>query len=160
MKLDLKTMIIAGAVVMAMTVEAVVFVMLMPRSSKPTAGAAADGTGDAAATPEAPTSDYAEEPIGEFKCTNNQEESMLHLRFKVDAVVKSSERVPFRDANNARKARVREVIEKIVRSASRDDLDDPNLSTLKRLIKVEVNKVLEKSFVTEAVIHDFSMIEQ
>ena len=157
MKLNLKTLIIAGAVAAAMTLEAVVLLVLTSGQSTPAAG----DTAESAATKEdVAIGDYAEEPIGEFKCTNNQEESIVHLRFKVDAVVKNSARVSFRDANNARKARVREVIEKIVRSASRDDLNDPNLSTLKRLIKVEVNKVLESTVVIEAVIHDFSMIEQ
>lgn len=158
MKLNSKTLIIAVAVLLAMTVEAVVLVMVVPRQGGP--GATAAGNDSATAAPDLPASDYAEEPVGEFKCTNNREESMLHVRFKVDAVVKSSEKLAFRDAVNARKARVREVVEKIVRSAERDDMDDPHLSTLKRLIKVEVNKVLEKSFITEAIIHDFSMIEQ
>jgi hypothetical protein len=160
MKLHPKTLIIAGAVAGAMTLEAVVLLLLNGGQTPTAAGAAPEGAEAAAVQEEIPGGDFAEEPIGEFKCTNNQEESIVHLRFKVDAVVKNSARVSFRDANNARKSRVREVIERILRSATREDLNDPNLSTLKRLIKVEVNKVLESTVVTEAVIHDFSMIEQ
>ena len=66
----------------------------------------------------------------------------------------------FRDTNAAHKYSVRQAVEQIVRKAQREDLNDPNLSTLRRLIREEVNKVLGKSFVIEAVIHDFSMIEQ
>ena len=159
MKLSLQTLIIAGAVVTAMTLEAVVFLLLMPSSSKPVAADAQ--TEDPAAKEEAITVDTAEEPVGDpFNCTNNQEEGNLHLRFKVSAVVKANEQIRFRDTNAAHKTRVRQTIEKIVRRASREELNDPELSTLKRSIREEVNKILGKSFITEAVIHDFSMIEQ
>ncbi len=161
MKLNLKTLIIAGAVAGAMAVEAVVMLLMMPAQPKPAAGDAAEKTaGTEASKDEISGGDFVEERIDEFKCTNNQEESNLHLRFKIDAVVKASEKVPFRDAITARKARIRQTVEKILRRASRDELNDPDLNTLKRLIREEVNKVLEKSYMTEAVIHDFSMIEQ
>jgi len=162
MKLNLKTLIVAGGVVAAMALEGVFFLLLMPTSPKPAAGdAAATATDDGEEKSEAVVSELAEEPLGEqFNCTNNQQESIVHLRFKVVAVVKSGQQVAFRDSNTLHKTRVRQSIEKIARSASREDLDDPNLSTLKRLVREEVNKVLGKSFVLEAVIHDLSMIEQ
>ncbi len=161
MKLNMKTLIIAGGVVAAMAAEAVVMLLLMPSAPKPAAGETSESVSQDVADPdEIANSDYTEEPINEFKCTNNQQESNLHLRFKVEAVVKKSERISFQEAVKDRKARIRQTVEKIVRSASPEDLNDPNLSTLKRLIREEVNKVLEKSYVVEAVIHDFSMIEQ
>ena len=159
MKLNMKTLIIAGAVAGAMALEAVVMFWMMPNQSKPVAGDASE-MDDAISSKVIVGSDYIEEPINEFKCSNNQEESNLHLRFKVDAVVKKSEKLSFQEAVKDRKARIRQTVEKIVRSASRDELNDPHLSTLKRLIREEVNKVLEKSFIIEAVIHDFSVIEQ
>lgn len=160
MKLNPKTLIIAGGVVAAMALEGVMFLLLMPSPPTPAAGETA-AAGDGEEKAEAPTSETKEEPIGEqFNCTNNQQESIVHLRFKVAAVVKSGQEVKFREMNTEHKTRVRQAIESITRRASREDLDDPNLSTLKRLIREEVNKVLGKSFVIEAVIHDFSMIEQ
>jgi flagellar basal body-associated protein FliL len=160
MKLSLKGMIMAGAVVAAMTLEAVVFLLLMP-SHPPSAAGDAQVSDKTAATDEQGAIDTAEEPLGDpFNCTNSKEESNLHLRFKVAAVVKANQTVPFRESKEAHKNRVRQAVEKIVRSANREDLNDPNLSTLKRLIREEVNKILGKSFVIEAVIHDFSMIEQ
>lgn len=160
MKLNLKAIIIAVGVVTAMALEGVVFLLMMPGQPKPAAGDAqsAEDTAEKEAVAE---NDTAEEPIGDpFNCTNNQQESNLHLRFKVVAVVKTNQSVTFRDANTAHKTRVRGAIEKIVRKASRDDLNDPNLSTLSRLMREEINKVLGKSYVIDAVIHDFSMIEQ
>jgi flagellar basal body-associated protein FliL len=160
MKLNLQAMIIAAVVIAAMTLEGIVFLLLMPSHPKPAAGEV-QATDESAATETAVTTDTAEEPFGDpFNCTNNQEEGNLHLRFKVAGVVKSNQQVAFRDTNAAHKTRVRQAVEKVVRSASRDDLNDPNLSTLKRLIREEVNKILGKSFIIEAVIHDFSMIEQ
>lgn len=159
MKLNPKTLIITGGVVAAMALEGVMFLLLMPSPPTPAAGETAAGDGEEKA--EAPTSETKEEPIGEqFNCTNNQQESIVHLRFKVAAVVKSGQEIKFREMFTEHKTRVRQAIESIARRASRDDLEDPNLSTLKRLIREEVNKVLGKSFIIEAVIHDFSMIEQ
>ena len=159
MKLNVKTLIIAGGVVAAMALEAVVFLILMP---SPVPQAAAETATPAEETPEKITeSETKEEPIGEqFNCTNNREESIVHLRFKVMAVVKSGQEVPFREMNTTYKARIRQAIEKIARNATREDFDDPSLNTLRRLIREEVNKVLGKSFVMDSVIYDFSMIEQ
>lgn len=160
MKLNMKTMIIAGAVVGAMALEAVVMLVLMPSSSKPAAGDTSEESVEESLT-ESSSSAYAEEPIDEFKCTNNQEESIIHLRFKVVAVVKDREKVTFREIRDLRKSRIRQAVEKIVRRASRDTLNnDPDLNTLKRQIREEINKILEHDYVFEAVIHDFSMIEQ
>lgn len=160
MKLNLKAVIIAVGVVTAMALEGVVFLLMMPSHPKPAAGDAQSAV-ETAAKDETADNDTAEEAIGDpFNCTNNQQESNLHLRFKVVAVVKANQSVAFRDMNTAHKTRVRQAIEKIVRRAQREDLNDPNLSTLSRLMREEINKVLGKSYVIEAVIHDFSMIEQ
>lgn len=160
MKLNMKTMIIAGAVVAAMALEGIAFLLFMPSSPKNAAGETADPEAPAQKE-EAVAIDTAEEPLGDpYTCTNNVEESMMHLRFKVAAVVKSNQQVPFRDAVTAHKTRIRQTVETIFRRAERTDLNDASLSTLKRLIREEVNKVLGKSYVIEAVIYDFSMIEQ
>lgn len=160
MKLNLKAVIIAVGVVTAMALEGVFFLLMMPSQPKPAAGEAQSAE-ETAGKDETADNDTAEEPIGDpFNCTNNQQESNLHLRFKVVAVVKANQSVAFRDMNTAHKTRVRQAIEKIVRRAQREDLNDPNLSTLSRLMREEINKVLGKSYVIEAVIHDFSMIEQ
>lgn len=161
MKLDLKTMIIAGAVASAMVLEAVVMLMMMPSQPKPAAGDASAVAVDAVDSKhEGSGSAYIEERIDEFKCTNNREESNLHLRFKVDAVILKSKEIEFRDAVKARKARIRHAVEKIIRGADRVALNDPSLNSLNRQIREEINKVLEKDYMTDAVIHDFSMIEQ
>ena len=62
-----------------------------------------------------------------------------------------------RDVNTDR---VRQAVVKVARSSNREDLEDPNLSTMKRLIREEINKVLRKSFIIEVVISDFRTMEQ
>jgi flagellar basal body-associated protein FliL len=78
----------------------------------------------------------------------------------VAAVVKTNDAVQFRESVTKHKNRIRQAIEKIFRSAERDELNDANLNALKRSMKEEVNKVLRKSYVDEIVVYDFSMIEQ
>lgn len=160
MKLNLKTMMIAGAVVAAMALEGVVFLLLMPGQPKPVAGET-QSKDEPSGKDEGTGTDAAEEPLGEpYNCTNNKEESMMHLRFKVAAVVKTNDAVQFRESVTKHKNRIRQAIEKIFRSAERDELNDANLNALKRSMKEEVNKVLRKSYVDEIVVYDFSMIEQ
>ena len=57
-------------------------------------------------------------------------------------------------------ARVRQLVNQIVRRSSLEDLNDPNLSTIKRLIRQEVNRLLRKSYVIEVVISDIRTMEQ
>ena len=63
-------------------------------------------------------------------------------------------------ANQHHNARVRQAVLKVARSASLEDLNDPNLTTIKRQLREEINKVLRKSYVTEVVISDFKTMEQ
>lgn len=163
MKPNVKTLMIAGLVIGAMALEGVLFLVLMPSHPSPAAGS--DDSEDSDATKvESSSSNTVEEPLGEaFKCTNNRAKgSVVFLNFKVTVVLKDGrEAVEFREAlTKMYKTRVRQVIEKIARSASMDDLYDPHLSTLKRLIREEVNKVMTKSYVIEVVVNDFQMTEQ
>lgn len=87
--------------------------------------------------------------------------SIIHVTFKLVAVVPRDQQLSFEDAANVEhNARVRQAIVKVARSANMDDLSDPELSTLKRLIREEMNKVLRKSYVNEIVISDFKTMEQ
>ena len=56
--------------------------------------------------------------------------------------------------------RVREKVNKIVRSSNLDELNDPNLGTIKRLIKEDINRLLRKTYVVEVIITDMRVMEQ
>jgi flagellar basal body-associated protein FliL len=140
------------------------FLWLLP------AGASEHGLDDAAAGGEDPdhgtTNDGPETVevlVDSFSTTNSRAApgSVIHLTFKLTAVVPSGQDVSFEHAaNQHHNARVRQAVLKVARSASLEDLNDPNLTTVKRQLREEINKVLRKSYVTEVVISDFKTIEQ
>lgn len=166
MKLNGKTLIIAGVVVVAMVLEAAIIFLIMPQKGADVAASEQQETeAEPADMEEEPTvtDDMAEVLIDSFNCTNNRiaPGSVIHLSFKVVGIVRAKQKISFEEsANHTHKTRVRQSIERIARSSSLEDLNDPNLSTLKRLIREETNKILGKSFVTEIVINDFRMLEQ
>lgn len=164
MKLNMKAIIIAGVVVVAMVLEAVVIFMMMPANSPATAAAAEDAEASVETEiPEGPKDDLTEVAIDSFNCTNNvvAPGSVIHLSFKVIGVVPAKLQQSFdENANKTHKTRVRQVIERIARSSSLEDLNDPNLGTIKRLIREETNKTLGRSYVSEVVITEFRMLEQ
>jgi len=168
MKLNIKTLIIAGVVVIAMTLEAaIIFMMMPPKAAVVDAGEQSKSgqeSGDLEMAEEpAVSDDFAEVLVDSFNCTNNRVApgSVIHLSFKVIGIVQAKQKLSFEEAaNHTHKTRVRQSIERIARSSSLEDLNDPNLSTLKRMIREETNKILGKSFVTEIVVNDFRMLEQ
>jgi len=131
----------------------------------------------AAADPTAPKPDDAKAGAGKesrneqlveveihsVNVTNNNAaaDTIVHISFKLHALVASDQKSAFEDAvKTNQKARVREAVEKIARSATLEDLNDSNLSTLKRLLREEVNKVLRQSYVIEVAINDFKTMQQ
>lgn len=108
-------------------------------------------------------SESAEVTLETFMTTNNKAApgSIIHMTFRLVCIVATAQRTAFEHAaNEEHRHRVRETILKVARSASMEDLSDPDLSTIKRLFREEINKVLRKSYVTEVVISDFKTIEQ
>jgi len=87
--------------------------------------------------------------------------SVLHISFTLVAIVSKNNVQPFKDdVLKEKKWRVKQAVIKVVRSASIDDLNDPELGTITRLIREEINKVLGKSYVTKVVIAEFRAMEQ
>ncbi len=108
-------------------------------------------------------SDAVEVTVDSFSTTNSRAApgSVIHLTFKLTAVVSSGQDIEFEHAaNQHHNARVRQAVLKVARSANLEDLNDPNLTTIKRQLREEINKVLRKSYVTEVVISDFKTMEQ
>ena len=107
--------------------------------------------------------DAVEVMVDSFSTTNSRAApgSVIHLTFKLTAVVPKGQEIAFEHAANQQSnARVRQAVLKVARSAGLDDLNDPNLTTIKRQLREEINKVLRKSYVTEVVISDFKTMEQ
>ncbi len=111
----------------------------------------------------APESDTAEVILETVMTTNNKAApgSIIHMTFRLVCIVATAQKAAFeRAANEEHRHRVRETVLKVARSANMEDLSDPDLSTLKRLLREEINKVLRKSYVIEVVVSDYKTIEQ
>lgn len=154
--------LIIGVVIVAMVVEAgVIYVLLPPKAQATTVAEKGDAKKETAKEDLAPDQDAEEESIDSFNCTNSKTPgTVVHVSFKLVAVVQTRDKMNFSEANKKHRTRVRQSVERVVRNASEEDLHDPNLSTLKRLIREEVNKVLGKSWMSEVVITDFRTMEQ
>lgn len=163
---------IIALLVVAMLGEAGVFIFMGAGSATPAAASAVDsaakpqaaaGSGGKVPAEAAKADGLVEVEVHNFTVTNNiaAADTIVHVAFKMYALVPSDQKSAFEDAAMVKnKARVREAVEKIARSATLDDLNDPNLGTLKRLLKEEVNKVLKQSYIVEVVISDFRTMEQ
>ena len=152
---------VLGLLVIVMAVEAAGIYLLIPAPAASATGAESEA---GSSTPAAELSDTVEVPIDPpFNVTNSRAApgSIIHITFRLVAVVSGRQQTAFADAVNViHSARVRQAIVKVARSSSMEDLSDPELSTLKRLIREEINKVLRKSYVIEVVISDFKTMEQ
>ncbi len=147
---------IAVFVVVLMGIEAVVLMFVLPSAP------AEQSTETEVAEAETIENETVEVSVGKFAPTNSRAApgTVIHLQFTLVALVSPDNEVRFDEAVNKRyKHQVREKVIKVARSSSLDDLSDPNLSTIKRLVKEEINKLLRKSYISEIVISDFKRTE-
>lgn len=150
-------------VVMGVEAAAIYFLVPQPVHSGNQAGNGGGETGQAGGGGiEVTDLDTAEESIGTFNITVNQTDSgVIHLTFELVAIVAQDSLDPFKKAvEKVQHHRVRQAIVKVARSSSLEEITDPHLDTMKRLIREEVNKVLGKSYIIEVVFPDFKYIEQ
>lgn len=164
MKFGGKTILIVALIPVAMLLSAGLTYMLVA----PAVDAAPKEEGGKAASEESETDDVPSDAtvevlIDSFNCTNNRAAagSTIHVSFKVVCIVPDGQNLAFEElANKTNKTRVRQAIERIIRSAALEDLHDPNLSTIRRQIREEVNKVVGKNYVLDIVVNDIRLIEQ
>ena len=79
--------------------------------------------------------------------------TLVHVNFELVAGVAGKNEATFREAVEVNyRNRLRQAIGEIVRSASLEDLQDPDLNQLKRRIKEDLNKTLQSSYVVEVII--------
>ncbi|MFK7776560.1 MAG: hypothetical protein QM501_00385 [Gimesia sp.] len=107
--------------------------------------------------------DTAEVKINEFSVTNNIAEpgATIHVTFKLVALVEQGAAADFESkVKEYNQARVKQAVIEVVRKSSLADLNDPQLGTMKRMMKEAVNKVLKKSYIIEIVISEYRTMTQ
>lgn len=122
----------------------------------------ADGTSTALAIdPEPELPDTAEVSLGEFDSSNGTASpgSIVHVSFKITAVTPTSLDSVLEQKLKTHQARIRQIVNTIVRSSSLEELNDPKLATIKRMIREEINRLLRKSYVNEIVITDVRVFD-
>lgn len=90
-----------------------------------------------------------------FNVTNSSADlgTLVHVNFELVAGVSKKNAETFTTAATENyKNRLREVVNEIVRSASLEELQDPDLNQLKRRIREDLNKTLQQSYVVEIVV--------
>ncbi len=160
-----KPIFLAVILLVVMAAEAGALLLFLP---SPTAtdghGETEDGHGEHGHATEGHDEPEAVEVlIDSFSVTNGRAAAgaTIHVTLKVTAVVPSGQQMAFEHAaNQEHNARVRLAIEKVCRSANLEDLNDPNLTSIRRQLREEINKVLRKSYVTEIVISNYKTMEQ
>lgn len=122
---------------------------------------AAGGHGETAKP--ASTSQFAECELDAYNVTNRQAAAdvTLQVQFKLVAIVATEQQSAFESlAKTEQKARVREAVEKLIRKASFEDLYDPSLGVIKRLVREEINRVLRQTFVTDVILSEYKTTER
>lgn len=145
-----------GLLVLVMVVEAAGIYVWLPQPSAQNADVAPEDLVDVNSF-----ADTVEVKIGDFRPTSSAKGYQggdITLEFTLAAEVSKDVQESFRSAiKDAHQFRVRQAVERVCRSASREQLDDPNLSTLKRLLREEINKVLGQSYIIQVLITDWQI---
>lgn len=155
------TKMLIGIVVTVLMIGegAVLYLVLAP------ANAPATPTDDGAAPAETQVrtvNNQSEVEIGSFNCTNNMAApgSILHINFRLFVTIPNSDKIDFEEAESQHEHRLKEAVLVVLRKSTLEDLNDPELSTIKRRIQEAINKVVNKSYVKDVVISEFRTLEQ
>jgi flagellar basal body-associated protein FliL len=164
-----KWLLIGAIILVVVIVQVVVTSLLLPGHAASNAAHKHDDK-DRAATEhhhgdgeaEGADGEFAEVPMGDFSFSNGTAAPgmIIHVDFKLSAVATSKQASSLDAQLKLHQARVRQAVNKIVRMSSLEELNDPNLATIKRLIREDINRLLRKSYVVEVVITDVRTMEQ
>lgn len=153
-----KMMIVIAAAVVLMLVEgAAMFLFLSPApaSEEDVEAKAAEAIADGLTEVEADSDLVEIEMSPSFNVTNTSADldTLVHVTFDLVAAVSTSNADTFKTAATENyKNRLREVVNEIVRSATLEELNDPDLNQLKRRIRESLNKTLQHSYVVKVII--------
>lgn len=157
----LKVLLLLAAV---MAVQVAVGYMLLPDPADSQTNDP-DGVADSAiGDPEAENIKTVEVPVGgPFNVTNGRAApgSVIHVSFKLTAIVAAAKSQEFQDTiKETHDARIRAAVVKVIRSSSLEELNDPDSNVMKRQIREEMNKVLQKDYVIEVVLGEIRLMPQ
>ena len=162
-----KKLLIGGIVLVVVAVQAVVTYVLLPRGPAAQAASHDEKGGHAEEASDDHDldiggTDVAEVRLGDFGFSNGTAApgSIMHVDFKMSAITSAKQASSLEAQVKVREARIRQAVNRIVRSSNLEELNDPGLTTIKRLARDEINRVLQKSYVIEVVITDFRLMEQ
>ncbi len=112
--------------------------------------------------PDAPEADTAKVSVGDFSISNTTAApgSKIHVDFKLAVVTSSKDGSTLEERIKTNTANIREALNRIIRSAKLEELKDPELGTIKQLIRDDLNRLLRKSYVNRVVITDVRIVEQ
>lgn len=169
-KKALKWLLLGGIVVIVIVVQAVVTAVVLPhRSGSADSGHKSEDKGHGSAEHhgsadehQGPEGEFAEVALGDFSFSNGTAAPgvIIHVDFKLSAVTSSKHASNLESQIKTHTARIRQAVNKIVRSSSLEEMNDPNLGTIKRLVREEINRLLQKTYVIEVVITDVRIMEQ
>lgn len=162
--LNSKRLKLAALLVVVMSVQAAVFYWWVPRAGG-SGGTDGDLISGAGGNPDNSSNSYetVESEVGKFSCTNSIADpgATIHINFELVVVVAEDQQAEFENlATDVHKNRIRQAVLEVARSANLDELSDPSLSTIKRRIGEEINKALDRSYVRQVIISDYSRMEQ
>lgn len=102
----------------------------------------------------------AEVEVDTFQVTNSTASPGVtqQVSFKLVVEVAQDQQVAFdQAANKTERFRVRGVVGEVIAGANLDELHDPRHSVIKKRLKEEINKLLEKSYVRRAILIGFTL---
>lgn len=104
----------------------------------------------------------SEVSLENFNCTNNVAVPGADTNINLFLVVTIADEnlSEFTTANGKRPASIRQAVLEVLRSSTQDELQEHKLPTMKRRIKQQINKVLEKDWVEDVVIPEFRTHKQ
>jgi len=100
--------------------------------------------------------------LGEYSMTVGQRNASTALRvdFHLAGIVLAEDESEFDNLMERFPARFRQIVLREVRSADREDFDDPELGLLKRRILEKSNNLFGRPVLKSLIVDDFSYIEQ
>ena len=118
-------------------------------SPAPLPAIAADGEGDDSAT----ISDLAEIELAECRPSNKMAGRFITYHIRVLGLVQAEQLTEIETMARARRARLEDAVNVVIRSADPKHLDEPELGTIKRRIKYEFDRIFgNESLIQEIVI--------
>lgn len=108
-------------------------------------------------------SDYMEVELDDYSVSNTMaaQGHTIHITFKLIALVSSASKAQFEtSAKQDKRNQVKEQVERVIRSASLNDLKDSQLDFIKRRMREDINKILGNSYINKIVIIEYRLMEQ